>query len=223
MRKTKALKAIDEHGILLVYPLENASDPPSLWSVAYPGEKMSWEWDDEGDDRVADLWHVRAELSSSRKAIYTKWYKGRATFLSLPVFQAMLALSLKTEHDRLSRHAADILSLLEERSPISTKQLKKAANLVGRALEPTYQKALKELWERFLIVAYGEVDEGAFPSLAIGATNQLFEDLYSEAQAMPAESAKKIVFEKLRRSKAFADFYQKSRSPMRRGSAKLKI
>src|SRR4051812_35309378 len=105
MQKKSAISAIERQGILLVYPIKNASDPPSLWGVAHPRKKMRWEWDDSGDDSVADLWHLRMELSTSRKVIYTKWYKGRATFFSLPVFQALLALRLREKRTPLSREA----------------------------------------------------------------------------------------------------------------------
>jgi hypothetical protein len=56
-------------------------------------------------------------------------------------------------------------------------------------LEGAYHKALKPLWSRGLIVGYGEVDEGAFPSLAIGATQVLFEELWKESQALTVEKA----------------------------------
>ena len=38
-------------------------------------------------------------------------------------------------------------------------------------------------------MGYGEIDDGAFPSLAMGATRILFEDLWDEAQSRnPAEA-----------------------------------
>ncbi len=208
MNKAAAIKAIERRGILLVYPINNTLDPLSLWYVWHPRRKMRWEWDENSDDSVADLWLLREKLSRSRAVIYSKWYRGRATCFSLPVFQAMLSESLrKNTSKKLSREAANLLSLLEERSPLSTKQLKRAAGLVGRALEPTYQKAMKELWERFLIVGYGEVDEGAFPSLAIGATRLIFEDLYLEAEKMAADKAQQIIYEKISESKKIEKFY----------------
>lgn len=188
MKKSFAIDAIKKHGMLLVYPIDNKKEPKSLWSVAYPRSTMRWEWDQGGDDRVANLWHLREELSRSKKVVYTKWFRGRATFFSRPVFQALLALSLKEENllDSLSSPARDLLQALEEESPLSTKQLKRITGLVGRDVESTYQRALKELWNRFLIVGFGEVEEGAFPSLAIGSTRLLFEDIYEEARGMNA-------------------------------------
>ncbi|HEY8278799.1 MAG TPA: hypothetical protein VIH99_04205 [Bdellovibrionota bacterium] len=193
MKKRDAIQSINRHGFLLVFPLDNAPEPRSLWSVAYPRSKMRWEWDADGDNRVADLWHLREELSRSRKVIYGKWYRGRATFFSRDLFRALLALySRQPRFALLTKEARELLSLLRENSPQSTKQLKRASGLVGRALEPTYQKALAELWTRLLVAAFGEVDEGAFPSLAVGATSLLFEDLFEEAQALDPERAEAL-------------------------------
>ncbi len=194
MNKKAAIQAIDRYGMLLAFPLDNRAEPKSLWSVFYPRSKMRWEWDDDGDNRVANLWHLREELSRSKRVIYAKWFRGRATFFSMPLFTALLAIYQRQPgFDRLSRDARDLLSLLEENSPQSTKQLKRQSGLVGRALEPTYNKALQELWQRMRIVAFGEVDEGAFPSLAIGATRLIFEQVYQEARALPLHEAEAIL------------------------------
>ncbi len=194
MKKADAIKAIQRHGMLLVFPLDNAPEPRSLWSVFYPRSKMRWEWDDSGDNRVATLWHLREELSSSRKVVYVKWFRGRATFLSRELFCALLAVYRRQpKFMALSRDARGILSTLEENSPQSTKQLKRTSGLVGRALEGNYNRALQELWSRLLIVAFGEVDEGAFPSLAVGATKWIFEDLYQEAGALSLSGAESVI------------------------------
>ncbi|MGZ3710837.1 MAG: AlkZ-related protein [Bdellovibrionota bacterium] len=209
LTKSTAVQAINKYGILLVYPVAGKEDPLSLWSVAYPRSKMRWEWDEDGDDRVATLWHLREQLSRSRQVVYAKWFQGRATFFSLEVFFALLALQLHHRgwKEKLSRDAKEILAILEEESTQSTKQLKRACGLVGRNLESTYARAMKELWSRNLIVAYGEVDEGAFPSLAVGATRLIFEDLYNEAQSMSREEALKIIAPVISASPALTRFY----------------
>lgn len=188
MKQSKALEAINRRGALLVFPLQNRKEPPSLWAELFPRSLMRWEWDDSGDSRVANLWHLREELSRSHKVVYSKWYQGRATFFSKELFVAILALLGKPEG--LSKGSLSLLQALEEESPLSTKVLKKKSKLQGQALEGTYHKALKPLWVRGLIVAYGEVDEGAFPSLAIGATQVLFEELWRESQSLPLEKAR---------------------------------
>jgi len=49
---------------------------------------------------------------------------------------------------------------------------------------------MKELFMRLLIVGFGEVEDGAFPSLAVGATELVFEDLWREGSQMSAPRAK---------------------------------
>ncbi|MCM2277581.1 MAG: hypothetical protein NDJ89_05845 [Oligoflexia bacterium] len=175
---------------------------------------MIWEWDEEGDDRVADLWHLRAELSTSRKVVYTKWYQGRATYFSRPVFAALLRLSNPdgVARERLSVSARKILEILEGESPLSTRELKRQAGLQGRANERSYEKALRELWERLLIVAYGEVEEGAFPSLAVGATSVLFEELYREGLRLEPAVALDRVRAVLAEDNPFYRFFLKLRA-----------
>jgi hypothetical protein len=187
----EALQAIDDRGCLLVFPIDNRKEFASIWSEFYPRIPMRWEWDDDGDDRVSRLWHMRTELSSSSKVVYTKWFRGRATFFSRPVFAALLRL-LGSERG-LSTDARGVLKALRMDSPLSTQELKRATDLVGRPNESTYQRALKELWSRLLIVGFGEVDDGAFPSLAIGATQILFEDLWNEAGELSAVDARALV------------------------------
>ena len=186
----RAQTAIEERGILLVYPMTNRERPASLWSALYPDEPMRWAWDEDADERVVDLWHLRARLATSSKVVYTKWYRGRATFFSRPVFVAMLATLVRAARDSrkllertVGPDATDVLTLLEDDSPRSTKELRRAVDLVGRPFESRWSRALGELWARLLIVGVGEVQDGAFPSLAVGATKVLFEDLWDEAHA----------------------------------------
>ncbi|MFM8313860.1 MAG: hypothetical protein ACKOA8_06205 [Deltaproteobacteria bacterium] len=187
MKTSKAIEAINRNGSLLVFPIQNREEPKSLWSELYPKTKMKWEWDDSADSRVAKLWHLREELSRSKRVVYSKWYQGRATFFSREVFTYLTTLLGHTKG--LTRESLSVLQMLEEESPLSTKALKKKCRLQGQAMEGTYQKLLKPLWTRGFIVGFGEVDEGAFPSLAIGATSLLFEDLWSEGQKFTSSEA----------------------------------
>lgn len=187
-----ALSKVNKRGMLLVYPINNKKEPASLWSELYPKSEMRWEWDAGGDDRVSQLWHMRERLSTSDRVIYAKWFRGRATLISFELFASMLKL-LAGGEALLSFQARDILDLLREDSPLSTKALKKMTDLQGRENEKVYVRALKELWMRGLIVGYGEVDEGAFPSLAIGATQLLFEDVWNQGQTLNEEDARATV------------------------------
>ncbi len=206
----KAVKAVTTEGILLVFPKDNALNPNALWHMLHPHRLMKWDWDENGDNRVARLWHLRSELSSSSQVVYTKWYKGRATLFSREMFKGLLAvrlfqgkfkgaspLELRKLEVQLSATARELLAILQDSSPLSTKKLKELAVLKGRDNERRWTKAMTELWQDGWIVGFGEVDDGAFPSLAVGATSLLFEDLWREAMKLSLDDAATIFEEGL--------------------------
>ena len=82
----RAKKAVDRTGILLVYPIDNRPEIPSLWSELYPRSKMEWSWNEDADPRVAEVWHLRERLAHTHDVAYAKWFRGRATFFSIPAF-----------------------------------------------------------------------------------------------------------------------------------------
>ncbi|MBC7693537.1 MAG: hypothetical protein H7222_17360, partial [Methylotenera sp.] len=180
------IAAIEKQGMLLVFPLNNQKEPVSLWSSFHPRSQMKWEWDEGGDDRVARLWHLREELSRSGKVVYAKWYRGRATFFSKKLFTSALRVLNSGLEERilkrdLSRAAQTVFEILQSDSPLSGKMIRKLSELSGKDNEKMYTRALKQLWDRLLIVGHGEIDDGAFPSLALGATSVVFERLWSDS------------------------------------------
>ena len=189
MRK-KAIQALNRRGCLLVYPLANRREPGSIWSELFPRSRMRWEWDQDGDTRVSDLWRLREELSRSNQVVYAKWFQGRSTFFSLEVFTLLLAfLRSASVASALNGESREILEILFADSPQSTKQLKKASELEGRLLEPTYNRALRPLWQHLLIVGYGEFADSSFPSLGLGAASSLFESAWRESPSLSATVA----------------------------------
>ena len=164
--------------MLLVFPMNNQKEPKSLWHEFYPRSVMRWEWDD-GDDRVMKMWFDMKKLSKDKRVVYSKWYQGRATFFSREVFSALRSY-INPQREKLSRQAKELLEILESDSPLSTKQLKKMTDLQGKDNERIYQKAIKSLFEQMWIVGFGEVDDGSFPSLAVGAATLLYEELCSD-------------------------------------------
>lgn len=194
-----ATLAVEQHGALLVYPVANRPDPRSLWSVFFPRTPMRWDWDETGDDRVVSLWRLREELARSHEVVYTKWLAGRATFFARDLFVAMLATYRATGALRrgLEPDARDVLAALESDSPQGTKRLRASAGLTGRVFQSAYARATRELFERLLIVGYGEVDEGAFPSLALAATRTLFEDLWEAAGELDPGAAERTIAARL--------------------------
>ncbi|MFO0675898.1 MAG: hypothetical protein U0169_05150 [Polyangiaceae bacterium] len=180
MSVRRGVQIVDKDGIVLVFPLPDRDDPPSLWSRLYPGSAMDWRWDADADPRVASTWHLRERLARSREVVYAKWFRGRATFFAKPIFRTILG-RLDADGriaDGLSPAAREVLASLEDNSPQSTKELRRSSGLEGKENERSYQKAVGELWSRLLVVGVGEVPDGAFPSLAMAATSLFFEDLW---------------------------------------------
>ncbi|WP_413584640.1 hypothetical protein [Bdellovibrio sp. HCB274] len=207
MIKQKAIKAIEQEGILLVYPIKNSSEPDSIWAHLWPRSKMVWGWDAGADRKVSDLWLLKEELSRSDKVVYAKWYQNRATFFSKETFANMMAF--QRSDTPLSRESRSILEALEMDSPLSTKQLKEIADLQGRYMESTYNRAMKALWQRLLIVAYGEIEDSSFPSTAVGATKTLFEPLWNQSLTISHEEAEAYLLKKLGADNKFWKFAQK--------------
>ncbi len=204
----KALQAIEAQGALLVYPIDNRREPASLWYMLHPRTPMRWAWDEGADMRVVELWQLREQLARGREVVYTKWYRGRATFFSRALFTALLARTRKLERP-LGADALDLLAILEEDSPQSTKQLRRATGLTGKQSERVYTSALRELWERLLIVGTGEVDDGAFPSLSIGATRWIFEELWEESSRPVGDAQAELVARVFAPSTPFGKYWHK--------------
>ena len=190
----KSIQHINDAGILLVFPIKNAKEPDSLWRRLHPKSEMRWEWDSDGDHKVSDMWFRMKKLSDCKDVVYSKWYQGRATFFSRDLFTALITIARHSEKlPPLTREARMILRQLEMNSPLSTKEIKKLTHMQGKFYEGAYNKAIKELFQRFLIVGFGEVDDGAFPSLAVGATELLYEKLWLQASDMPFDEAMKLI------------------------------
>jgi hypothetical protein len=207
-----AISHIEKHGALLVFPINNQELPKSLWAEFYPRTAMIWDWNEDGDYKVARMWQLMKQLSDCRKVVYSKWYQGRATFFSRDLFAAMLCLAGTTRVPRheLSMTARTLFEVLENNSPLSTKQLKALTELQGKRNEAAYSRGMKELFTRFLIVGFGEVEDGAFPSLAVGATELLFEELWREGADMSPRNASALIDAFMPAGSHFRKFLQKT-------------
>lgn len=209
--KRKAVTAINKKGVLLVFPIKNRKDVPSLWQEFYPRSPMRWEWDEDADGRIPKLWVLMKELSETGDVVYAKWFQGRATFFSRKVFTALLKRVQESETALTSPpfEASELMEILEDDSPLSTKELKALADLQGRDNAGRYNRALNWLFARLQIVGFGEADDGAFPSLVVGATKLIYEDLWLESQRMSSEEAREIVDAHLPKGEPFRKFLDK--------------
>ncbi len=184
-----AIAAIKRHHALLVFPINNKPLPLSLWSVFHSGKKMEWDWSGVGSELIPTLWHLRTELATSNEVVYAKWYQGRATLFSFELFTNLLSTysSLPDPLAGASDEAKIIHSILMDDSPLPTKELKLRVREESATVTNTFDRSMKELWKRFLIVGYGEAEEGGFPSLAVGTTKNLFEELWDTSLTITSE------------------------------------
>ena len=192
LQLSSAVASIRQHGGLLVFPINNREQPNSLWAEFFPAARMVWDWNEDSDHRVGDMWQMMKLLSDCREVVYSKWYQGRATFFSHEVFAAMISTRRAHQAPRhqLSETARVLFEVLENNSPLSTRKLKEFSGLQGRVNEADYSRGMKELFTQLLIVGFGEVDDGAFPSLAVGSTELLFEQVWREGAEMSPLKAK---------------------------------
>lgn len=209
----KAVKAINKSHVLLVYPIKNAKEPQALWHKLFPRSEMRWEWTDDADDKVVKLWHLKTDLSEQHDVVYGKWFRGRATFFSHEIAPAFLKLLGATDvrPDSLDPDTGAIYEELLSDSPQTPKMLREATDLMGSIHRAKFEKALKPLWERMLIVGSGEVDEGNFPSLAMGATKNIFEEIWEKARQLDQATAEKIIADQLPKDSLFLTYLQRIR------------
>ena len=207
-----AITHINANGALLVFPINNRELPNSLWAEFFPRTTMVWDWNEDGDDKVAGMWQLMKILSDCREVVYSKWYQGRATFFSRELFTAMLSLARPARIPRheLSETARTLFEVLENNSPLSTKELKALTDLQGKHNEAAYSRGMKELFTRFLIVGFGEVEDGAFPSLAVGATELLYEELWREGTEMTARQTGAVIERLMPAGSHFRKFLEKT-------------
>jgi len=210
---TAAVASVRKHGTLLVFPINNREQPHSLWAEFFPTTRMVWDWNEDSDHRVGDMWQMMKRLSDCGEVVYSKCYQGRATFFSRDLFSAMISTRRAhlTARHQLSTTAKLLFEVLENNSPLSTRQLKEFSGLQGRANETAYNRGMKELFTRLLIVGFGEVDDGAFPSLAVGATELLFEDVWREGVEMPEDRATTTLERFMPRGSHFRRHFEKNR------------
>ncbi|WP_374029060.1 hypothetical protein [Bdellovibrio bacteriovorus] len=210
VKRRKMIDAIERRGCLLVYPLENRKEPASLWSELYPRTKMRWEWDQEGDNRVAEMWVMREELSRSQEVVYAKWFRGRATFFSKEVFVLLLAyLGSSQGRVSLAKSSQEALDSFLLDSPQSTKIIKENLGWQGKMMESHYNRSMKPLWNYLFIVGCGEVDDSSFPSLNMAATQNYFENLWLQSQEITPEDAEKKLLRILGEDNLFFKYAKK--------------
>jgi hypothetical protein len=102
---------------------------------------------------------------------------------------------LRDDVDAILSLVDEAYEILSDDSPQPTGALRERAGLEGRFNEAEFNRAIKPLWSRMLIVGTGEVEERGFPSLAVGTTELIHEPIWLATKYGPTEADKKLLGE----------------------------
>lgn len=118
------------------------------------------------DYAIGVTWRLKDVLPTQRKVYYGKVVAGRPAFISLALLPAFLRLrapgaSYRTLFRRgeLSRCAKLVMDALSRHPVAETRQLKLSSGYAQSSRRAEFDRAMKELQERFLVLKVGERDE----------------------------------------------------------------
>ena len=159
-----AVRFIDAVGFCLLFPVKNVL-LPSLYYAMTRRIPITW------DKYTVKLWEWKDELPRRRRALYTKYFRGRGTFFS----RAMLAnfLALRGGSARIAGHetfysagkvshdARTLWQTLAEHGPLATLELRHACKLDSKAGNTRFKKAILELQCLLVVTHFGAEQETA--------------------------------------------------------------
>jgi len=195
-----AVRFIDAAGYCLLFPIKNVPLPSLYYAMA---RRAPFTWDDYG----AKLWEWKDNLPRQRRAFYSKYFRGRGTFISiklLPHFLAMESTGLEAgDHGRMyaaGRISADgcaVWEALDTHGPLATLELRHACKMDSKAGNKRYKRAILELSHALVVVHFGaEQETGAWASSRFELTARAFPKETVAARRLAPESAREAVARK---------------------------
>jgi hypothetical protein len=192
-----AVRFINLVGFCVLFPVKNvplsslyyavAKRPPTGWGKY---SQLIWKWKDE--------------LPKRRRAFYGKYFKGRATFLSLeflPHFLATEGTAVEAseaedfyEAGRISRTALELWQALAQHGPLPTLELRHASKLETQAGNARFKKAMLELQGLLIVTHSGATQETeAWASNRFDLVARTFPEQLAEARRISEEDARKAI------------------------------
>ena len=192
-----AVRFINLVGFCVLFPVKNvplsslyyavAKRPPTGWGKY---SQLIWKWKDE--------------LPKRRRAFYGKYFKGRATFLSLeflPHFLATEGTAVEAseaeefyEAGRISRNALELWQALAQHGPLPTLELRHASKLETEAGNARFKKAMLELQGLLVVTHSGAAQETeAWASNRFDLVARSFPQQVRQAQRISAEDARAAI------------------------------
>ena len=197
-----AVRFINLVGFCVLFPVKNvplsslyyavAKRPPTGWGKY---SQLIWKWKDE--------------LPKRRRAFYGKYFKGRATFLSLeflPHFLAAQGTAVEAsdveefyEAGRISRNALELWQALAKHGPLPTLELRHACKLETQAGNARFKKAMLELQSLLIVTHSGATQETeAWASNRFDLVSRAFPQQVRQARRVSEEDARTAIAVKYR-------------------------
>lgn len=139
------LDFVNTVGFSLLFPVANMQ-LPDIWTICV-SEHDAWAWKDD--------------LPADRQLYYGKILRRKAVLVALDIMPALYAISptADTGGDRFELYSMGILSseanriagIVMAKGPLSTRQLRQAAGMAGKASKSRFERALEECQRLFLV------------------------------------------------------------------------
>ena len=192
-----AVKFIDAAGYCLLFPIKKTALPSLYYAMA---RRAPLDWDAYG----AKLWEWKDNFPRRRRAFYSKYFRGRGTFISLKLLPHFLAMegtgAVETDHarmyagGRISADAVAIWETLDTQGPLATLELRHACKMDSKAGNKRYKRAMLELSRALVVVHFGaEQETGAWASSRFELTARAFPKQAAAARSIAPEDARATI------------------------------
>ena len=195
-----AVRFIDSVGYCLLFPIRGLP-LPSLYYACARRECTTW------DKYCLRIWKWKDELGQRRRAFYTKYFKGRGTFLSVKLLPHFLALEggaygagdfdRAYAGGRITADARTAWEVLAAHGPLATLELRHACNMDSTAGNRRFKKAMLQL-SRLLIVFHSgaEQETESWASSRFELTARAFPTAVARAREIEAAEARRVLAKK---------------------------
>jgi len=213
-----AVKFVNAVGFCMLYPVGRVPLPSLYYAVTRrnPHGKLVW------DKYAQRVWRWKDELPERRRAVYTKYFRGRGTLISpafLPYFLAMREAALVPgDHERffaagrIAEDARRIWEALAEHGAMPTLELRYACKMDTKAGNARFKRAILGLQCLLVAVHFGaEQETAAWASGRYELTCRAFPKETAAARRISPSSARAALAAKYAEWYSHADAAQLAR------------
>ena len=192
-----AVRFIDAVGYCLLFPITGLP-LPSLYFACAHRELTSW------DRYCLLIWRWKDEFGRGRRAFYSKYFRGRGTFISVKLLPHFLAVEQSAFNSkdfdrayaagRISMDARTLWEALSAHGPLPTLELRHACKFDSTAGNRRFKKAILQLSRLLLVVHSGtEQETGSWASSRFELTAHAFPAAVAAAQKIEPAEARRVL------------------------------